>query len=297
MPAVIVLDFDPIVRAAGFVVRVDTLVAAGGILIALIVGGLLARSTPVPDEPELFGRRLRLDDLLFVTLAAIPGALVGGRLGHVLVHGGYYATHPAAILDPSVGSLELTLAVVGAAVTGGLGAHVLSMSAGRWFHVAAIPTLLALGIGKVAMALGGRGQGIPWDGGWSTAYGGPGPWGSISPEVASHPAQLYEALALGVVALAVIGLDAAGAFRRRDGTAWLVAIGGWAAARFAIAATWRDPVAVGPLRVEQVIALLVVVGCVAAAVLARRPVRRRRAAVAGTGPEPHWPDPETRPHF
>lgn len=298
MPAVIAFDYEPIVRAAGFVVRLDTLVAAAGVLVALLAGGALARSTPVRDEPERFGGRLRLDDLLFVALAAAPGALIGGRLGYVLLHAGYYAANPAAILDPSIGSLELTLAVAGGALTGGIGAHVLSLSAGRWFHVAAVPMLLALGIGKVAMALGGRGQGTPWDGGWATAYLGPGPWGSIAPEVPSHPSQLYEAVAIGLVVLVVVGLDAAGVFERRNGTAFLVALAGFAVARFAVAATWRDPVVLGPLRAEQVIAAVVVLACLVLAVVVARPVRRpfRRGNSEPDG-EPHWPEPETRPNF
>ena len=46
-------------------------------------------------------------------------------------------------------------------------------------------------------------------------------------------------------------------FRRRDGRLFLVAIGLWAIARAIVAATWRDPLVLGPLRAEQVIDLIV----------------------------------------
>ena len=89
-------------------------------------------------------------------------------------------------------------------------------------------------------------------------------------------------------------LLASGGFGRRDGLAFFLAIGAWAVARAAIASTWLDPVAIGPLRAAQVLALVVAIGCVLAAVAARRaPVR----AAFVPDPGPQWPDPETRPRL
>jgi phosphatidylglycerol:prolipoprotein diacylglycerol transferase len=294
-PAVIALDFDPILRFGGLAFRLDTFVTALGILAALLVAAAVARRTPAPGEEEwLVPIPLRLDDLLFITLAALPGALIGGRVGYVLLHLDFYLANPSAVLDFGLGSLELGLAVVGGALTGGFAAHVLSGNAGRWFHMAAIPTLVAIGVGKVAMALGGSGQGTPSSADWATSYLGPGPWGSLAPEIAALPAQLFEAAAVGMIALIVLAFHGAGLFRRRDGTAWLVAVGGWALGRAAIASTWRDPVVIGPLRMEQVISLGIAVGCAGVGIwLARRRLARSGPPVA----EPRWPDPETRPHF
>jgi prolipoprotein diacylglyceryltransferase len=277
--AVVALDFDPVLRLGGLAVRLDTLVAAAGILVALLVAAAVARTTPPAPRPSESASSLRLDDLLFVVLAAIPGALVGGRLGYALLHLDYYAANPVAIVDPGQGSLELTLAVVGGGLSGLYGARMLSESAGRWFHVAALPTLLALGIGKLSMALGGAGQGAPSTADWATRYLGPGPWGSLAPDVASHPAQLYEAVGIVVVALLLVALGAAGSFDRRDGTAWLVALGGWAIVRTAVASTWRDALVVGPLRAEQLISPAVLVGCAVMAIwLWRRPAPSGRGA-------------------
>src|SRR5215212_10151792 len=166
------LDFDPILRLGSIAVRLDALVAAGGVLVALIVGAILAWRQPEEVRPE---------DLLFVALAAVPGAVIGGRLGYALVHLDYYRLNPGAILDPSQGSLELTLAVAGAALTAGYAARILTGASGPWFRLAAVPTLVVLGVGKVSMALGGRGQGVPGSEPWATWYAGPGPWGSLSP--------------------------------------------------------------------------------------------------------------------
>ena len=136
---------------------------------------------------------LRADDLLFIAVAAIPGAVAGGRLGYYLLHLDYYQAHPGAIFDISQGGFELSLAVVGGTLSAAIVAALLGAPVGRWMHALIVPLLLALAAGKAAMVLGGDGQGVPWDGNLATAYLGPGPWGSLAPAVPSHAAQAYEA--------------------------------------------------------------------------------------------------------
>jgi prolipoprotein diacylglyceryltransferase len=295
--AVVALDFDPVVRLGGVAVRLETLGVAAALAIACIVGGLIARRTPAdPRAPD--DRRLRPDDVVFVVLAAIPGAIVGGRLGYGLVHLDRYASAPAALLDPGQGSFELTLGVVGAALTAGYAGRLLTGAARPWFHAAALPTLLAIGAGKVALAVGGTGQGVPSDAAWATAYLGPGPWGSLAPELPSVPAQLLEAAGTAAVAVLLVALSAAGGFRAADGRAWLAAIGGWALVRVVVAGTWRDGVVLGPLRAEQLIAMAVVGACTAAWVLlprlGSRPARATRESIVApdhmtTGRDGHDP--------
>jgi phosphatidylglycerol:prolipoprotein diacylglycerol transferase len=293
--AAIAFDFSPLIRFGDQAVRLDTVVIALGILAALLVATLIAVRTPVADDRGAFiqGERLRVDDLVFIVLATIPGAVIGGRIGQILVHLDYYGAHPGAIVDPSRGSLELGLAVVGGALTGTYAARLLGESAGRWLHVAAIPTLLAIAVGKLALAFGGGGQGMPSDLPWATSYAGPGPWNALLPALPSHPAQLYEAgTTAGVLVLTLVAL-AAGRFGRRDGSAFFVAIALWAVARVVVASTWRDAPVAGPLRADQILSLAVAVGCVSAAAL----VGRRAHAPRLAAPEPAWPDPETRPRF
>ncbi len=144
------------------------------------------------------------------------------------------------------------------------------------------------------MALGGAGQGAPTDAPWATQYAGPGPWGSLAADVPSHPSQLLEAAATGLVLVLVMGLGAAGAFGQRDGRAWLAAVGGWAAVRVIVASTWRDPTVLGPLRAGQLLALAIVLGCgLAWWAVGRRPVDAWTEEAA----EPPWPDAEARPRF
>ena len=269
--AVIAFDFDPFLHVGDGVVRWETLGVAGAIFVALILAGIGARTM-----------ELRVDDLLFVVLGIVPGAVIGGRLGYVLLYPAFFADHPGAILDPGEGSLELGLAVVGGALTGGIVAVLLDGSVGRWFHIATLPVLVTLGAGKLATVLGGRGQGMPSDASWATAYLGPGPWGSLAPEVPSVPSQVFEGLATLAVLLLVMGVLAVPGLRRPDGRAFLAGVGLWALVRLIVASTWRDPAVVGPLRAEQLIDLAIVVGCLAGVIIL---IRRERPAsdVAATG--------------
>jgi phosphatidylglycerol:prolipoprotein diacylglycerol transferase len=204
---------------------------------------------------------------MFIVIGAVPGAIIGGRIGYVLDHLDYYRANPAAIADPAQGGLTLTLAVPFGILTGGFIARLLGAPVARWMHAVALPLLFVLATGKLVGVLGATGQGAPSDQIWSTAYGGPGPWGSLGPDVPSHPAQVYEAMAVGLAIVALMLVSRVGPIARRDGAALFVALGLWAVARFAVAFTWRDPVVVGPFRMEQALLLavlaLAIVGFVA----------------------------------
>jgi len=56
---------------------------------------------------------MRRDDLLFIVLGVLPGAVVLGRVGYGLLHADWYAPDWRQLLDPSTGSVELTGAVAG----------------------------------------------------------------------------------------------------------------------------------------------------------------------------------------
>ena len=157
--AVITLAFDPVIRLDGFAVRVETVAVAVVVLLMLLIAARVARRVPAdpssdprlaPGERPRGSEHLRRDDLLFVVLGAIPGAVIGARLGAVLVHLDFFAANPGAIVDPSTGSLQLSLAVVGAVLGGAIIGGLLDTPTGRWLHVAALPLLVGLGLGKAA---------------------------------------------------------------------------------------------------------------------------------------------------
>ena len=285
--ATITLDFDPILLLAdGMTVRWQTIALAVVVLVALAALGWVARRS-----------ELRPDDLLFAAAGIVPGAVVGGRIGYALVHADYYIANPLAVLDPSQGSLSLGLAVVGGTLTGVYILSLLEAPVSDWLQAAAVPVIGAVGAGKLTMALGGAGQGLPSDAAWATSYVGPGPWGSLGPEIAAHPAQLYE----GIAALAIAGGLAVGlAVSRhalRNGRAFLVGLLGLSVARAIVGFTWRDAEVIGPLRADQLTSIAIAVGC--AVMLLRYRIRFPGGSPTRQPgpPTAEWPDPATRPRF
>ena len=322
VPAVIAFSFDPVVSIGGINVRLETIGIAAAAFIALVVAGVIARSTPVdlawpadaPGHEPGERNHLRADDLLYIAVAALPGAVVGGRIGYVLLHWDFYQANPGLVAAVGQGGFQLSLAVAGGFLTAGIVAALLGSPVGRWMHALVVPVLLGIAIGKAALILGGTGQGTASDATWATAYLGAGPWGSLAPALPSHPSQAYEAIATVVVILAVMAVVELGAFPGRNGGAFLLGIALWCGARAAIAMTWRDRAVLGPLSMDQVISLSIAAACVLLLLLAggASAVRGRRRgsdddAPAGTAaaatpvlaadPAGDWPDPATRPRI
>jgi phosphatidylglycerol:prolipoprotein diacylglycerol transferase len=257
--AVLTFTFDPVLWLSDTAsVRYETIGLAVVLFLGLLLAVRIGSQTPAVG-PYVPAPGLRTDDLVFIVVGVVPGAIAGGRLGYVLDHLAFYQATPAAILDPAQGGLSLTLAIPIGMLTGGFIARLLGAPVARWLHAAALPLLFVLGAGKLVGILGATGQGDLTDVPWATAYLGPGPWGTLAPELPAHPSQLYEALGVGVVVLLLWIASRWEVIGRRDGAAIFVALGGWAIVRFLVAFTWRDPALVGPLRTEQLLALAVLV--------------------------------------
>lgn len=293
IPAVITLSFPATFTLAGLTVRWETLAGAVAVLLALLFAVVVARWTPLdmsipPDwpsqDPEDEGpNHLRADDLLYIAIAALPGAVASGRLGYALLHLAYYQSNPGALIDISSGGLELSMGVVGGTLTAAIVASLLGAPLGRWLHALALPLLLLLGLLKVAMLLGGSGQGVPTDFALATRYVGDGPWGSLAPAIASWPSQAMEALATLLVGGVAWWLMALGVFAKRNGASFFLAVGLWATARAVIGATWRDPAVIGTLSAAQLLAIGVAISC-AVAVMAFAAAAAVRTALDSEGP-------------
>jgi prolipoprotein diacylglyceryltransferase len=290
--AVIEVSFDPLWLSEGpldLVLSWQGLTAAIVVLASLLVAAVAVRryrptrGGDVPSEAP----GLRLDDLLFIAVAVVPGAVIGGRIVHGLDYAGVYASDVAALFDPAHGSLSLLGAVVGGTLSAAYIARILSGGRPdwrRWLELAA-PLLLFLIVGaKFSQFLGGGGQGVPWAAQQAVAFLGPGPWQSVAPAMPSVPAQLLEGAwaAIGVLVLAFV------ARRLRFGTVFLWALGWWLAGRIAIGFAWRDEATVGPLNVEQALAALTLV--VVGMLLLGGRVRARRASDPASPNGLSWPE-------
>jgi phosphatidylglycerol---prolipoprotein diacylglyceryl transferase len=281
--AVITIAFNPLLRLSETSsVRYETIVLAIVLLIGLVTTAWIGARTPgnATDE-DVPG--LRIDDLVFISVGSVPGLIVGGRLGYVLDHLDFYAGNPQAILDAAQGGLTLTLAVPLGILTAAMIARLLGAPVGRWLHVAALPMLFVLAAGKLAGVLGATGQGAASDLEWATAYSGPGPWGSLAAELPAHPSQLYEAIAIAVAVVVLAVASRHRSIARPTGASLFLALGLWALARFVVAFTWRDPATLGPLRVDQVLLIVVAVAAVAGVIERARWAQRDATELTRTG--------------
>lgn len=254
-PAVLTFNFDPVLRLSDTAsVRYETIGLAVVLFLGLLLAVRIGSQTPAVG-PYVPAPGLRVDDLVFIVVGAVPGAILGGRIGYVLDHLDYYQANPSAILDPAQGGLSLTLAVPFGILTGGFIGRLLGAPVARWMHAVALPLLFVLGAGKLVGILGATGQGAASEFVWATSYLGPGPWGSLGADIPSHPAQVYEAVAAGVAVAALWFASRLEVIARRDGAALFAALGLWAVARIVVGFAWRDAPVLGPLRMEQVLAV------------------------------------------
>jgi prolipoprotein diacylglyceryltransferase len=293
--AVITFEFDPILRLGdAIVVRWQAVALAGLIAAVLVATGLHARA-----------RGLRADDLLTFVIGAVPGAVIAGRLGFLVAHPEAFDPLPAALWDVNTGGLELAAGVVGGLVTAALVVVFLGARVGSWAHLVAVPLLVVVGAGKLAMVLAGSGQGLPSGAAWATAFVGPGPWSSLAPAMPSIPSQAIEGIATLLLAVALIIVLEAGAFGRRDGRVLLLGIAGWMAIRVAVSTTWRDPVESGPLPPAGWLAATIAIGSIVLLLvypIVCRSIGSRVGSRSDDGAEsvldtPEWPDPRSRPDF
>lgn len=295
--AVIEVRFDPLVRIGELTVRWQTIGVTLALLVALAVVALIApdlnSQRPFlrrPNRPDLAprfpeapviepsgdvspGTPLRLDDMVVIIAGIVPGAVVGGRLIHGVVFWDAYASDPARLFDPSVGALSLLGAVLGGLLSAAYVARLIGAPVRRWVDAAAVPMLLAIGLGKLAQFLGGSGQGLPFDGSWAVAFSGSGPWVSMNAEIPAHPSQIYE----GLWVLLGIPLVLRWTGRRRpslrvsrwvawanrsgeDGRMFINALNWFLLGRVIVGFTWRDDPTIGPLNSEQAVAVAVLIG-------------------------------------
>jgi hypothetical protein len=324
VPEVIRFDFDPTVAPFGLSIRLETLALSGVILMVLVLIALRAGRVPVTDVTtaavsrdtardmaveshgaRAAGGRLRRDELILIAFGVIPGTVVGGRLSYILIHLDYYNANPGALVDPSQGGLGLTLAVALGILSGLAVARLLDAPIERWLHLAGVPVLLGLGFGKLALLLGGVGQGSYSDSRLATSYVGSGPWGSLNPDFPALPSQAIEGVLVLLVAAGVMlaplllrlrvrpwrRVARPGWSPRREwsmlngSTGFATVIALWIVARFVAAFTWRDAHVLGPLNAEQIVLLVVLAAVVVSQSLPAnvRRVRAHRSAWRAAG--------------
>ena len=191
-------------------------------------------------------RGITADHLYNAGFYAAIAALVGGRLGHIVLFFSAYLGDPLSVVSPNLAAFQ-PLAAAGAALA-------LLIAYQRRYRLPILPLFDAAVAGSlgtlafVALAdlLNGRHFGIP------TML----PWAVIQWDVYRHPVQLYELVGiLLTLSLLWLTLD-----RFLPGMAALAAIGGYAAVRLLVDAFRDQPATIDAgFRLSQIIALAVLV--------------------------------------
>lgn len=237
----IIIDIDPILFSSGpITIRWYGLMISA----AIIAGGLLGIR-------EARRRGISEDDALYVLIWAIPAALIGARLFHVIDAWDYYTTYPLQILAVQEGGLAIYGGLVGGMLGGAWAARRKGILSWKMLDAAAPGMILGQAIGRIGCFINGDHQGPPTNLPWATSYVNPG---TLAPDSEPrHPTQVYEML----YDLAVLGLLLLLRPRlRRDGVLFAIYAALYSFGRFWISALREDALFLAGLKEAQVVSVV-----------------------------------------
>jgi phosphatidylglycerol:prolipoprotein diacylglycerol transferase len=272
MVGFITISADPVIGHLGpFTIRwYSTIMAVATLVGAWVFSRQLAR------------RGIAREHVVWMAIVAIPSAIVGARLFHVLDNLGFYTHHPLEIVKPPY---------VGLAIYGVMFGGFLSLaiySAARKLPVLRVLDCLALAlpvgqlVGRFANIINGDTWGSRTQLPWGFVYTNPH---ALLPAdllgVPTHPTPVYEQLWL----LVMVGVLLKVLPRlRTDGMAILLYLGLYSFGRFFISFYRVNNTLFLGLREAQIIALIVFVAVFPAAALLRRRHARRSGAASQDRP-------------
>ena len=184
------------------------------------------------------------DHLYNMGFYGLIAALVGGRLGHVILYFPAYAADPLSVLSPNFTAIQPAFAAIAALAVVIWYQRKYDMPVPALLDALAGGGLVLLAAMALADGLNGRHFGEP-----SMA-----PWAIYQWNVARHPVQYYELLGI----LAVLTGFWALLPRLKPGFAALFALAGYAAVRLLVDAFRAEPLLVGEgFRLSQIVAWII----------------------------------------
>lgn len=232
---------DPVAfRVFGFEVRWYGLLIAIAVLLGTILALREAKRKGVKEESII-------DMLLF----AVPGAIIGARLYYVIFQWDYYSQNPGEILNLRGGGLAIHGVIIGGALVAYVFTKVKKMN---FFTVADIvaPSLI------LGQAIGRWGNFANQE-----AHGGPTdlPWGIMVDGVKVHPTFLYESIWNFLLFGFLLW------YRRKkakaEGEVFAIYLVLYSVARFFIEGLRTDSLMLGPIRVAQLISVIIIISGIA----------------------------------
>ncbi|MGM0471792.1 MAG: prolipoprotein diacylglyceryl transferase [Bacillota bacterium] len=229
---------DPIAFEVGpIAVRWYGIIMASVIFIGLYLASQEAKRQNF--NPEL------LLDLVIIT---IPTSILGARLYYVIFEWSYYSQHPSEIVAIWEGGLAIHGALIGATLTAIIFTKVKEINFWQIADIAAPSLILGQAIGRWGNFINQEAYGYQTD----------LPWAMYIDGAYRHPTFLYES----IWDLAIFGFLIW--LRKKDriktGEVFLSYIIAYSLGRFFIEALRTDSLMLGPLRVAQIISILLIVG-------------------------------------
>lgn len=215
-----------------------------GLLIAsaVLIGILLALR-------ETKRKGLKEDTLIDFLLFAIPSAIIGARLHYVIFSWDNYKYDPIQILNLRGGGLAIHGAIIAGVIVAIVFCKVKKISLWQLLDIVAPSLILGQAIGR-----------------WGNfanqeAHGGPTdlPWGIMVNGVKVHPTFLYESIFNLMIFIFLMW------YRKRykvDGEIFLLYFSLYSVGRFFIEGLRTDSLMIGPIRVAQLISVLIIIICV-----------------------------------
>lgn len=214
-----------------------------GILIAL---AMLIASGFVLKRGKAMG--LSEDDLMDVIIWVLPSAIIGARLYYVLFYDlNYYLSQPMEIMNLRAGGLAIHGGVIGGFLAGWLVTVRKKLPFVKLADVVAPVLVLGQAIGRWGNFFNGE------------AHGGPTnlPWGIMVDGQKVHPTFLYESVWNFIIFVILYRLLNKKHF---DGQVISLYFVLYSIGRFLIEGLRTDSLMIGPLRIAQVISLLMILG-------------------------------------
>ena len=186
------------------------------------------------------------NDLMDVVLVCLPSAIVGARLYYVFFYDfAYYVSHPLQIFNTRAGGLAIHGGVIFAVLAGFILAKKRKLPFLPLIDFVAPVLILGQAIGR-------------WGNYFNQeAHGGPTdlPWGIMIDGVKVHPTFLYESLMnFGIFLFLMFLLNR----KKFDGQLICLYMILYSVGRFFIEGLRTDSLMIGPLRVAQVISLILI---------------------------------------
>ncbi|WP_038265480.1 prolipoprotein diacylglyceryl transferase [Peptoclostridium litorale] len=226
---------DPVAfRIFGIDIRWYGILMASGILIGMVLALREAKRQGIEENTML--------DLFLV---AIPSAIVGARAYYVIFNWSYYSGDFLKMINTRLGGMAIHGGVIGGVLAGYIFCRVKKLSFPKLVDITAPSLILGQAIGRWGNFIN------------QEAHGGPTdlPWGIMVDGMKVHPTFLYESIwNLGVFALLLFMRRK----KRYEGQVMVVYMMAYSLGRFWIEGLRTDSLMLGPLRMAQVISIVLI---------------------------------------